>query len=92
MMKVFRWLAVLWGTLSLIGMAWISFSWFPVIAQPSANELGIAFMLFAFYGWPAWVALPVVLATQWQSISPAQRAITLAPLVGAVSLYLSARV
>ena len=82
-----RWLFLPWGCLACAVMIHYASGWFPRVHDPRSNELQLGFALGAFYGWPAWLALPVLATVERKSLPRWHIAVLLVPPIVAVSLY-----
>lgn len=91
LLPTFRWTMFAWGCAALFGMAYYAIRWLPRIDDAMANELGIGFMLCAFYGWPAWLALPVLAFASRKSMRAGTTVLLLAPVLVATLLFCVSR-
>ena len=92
MFVVVRWLAFAWGCLALCVMAYYAWQWLPQAHEGRSNEMALGFVMGAFWGWPAWLALPALAFLGRRSISRWQIFALLVPVVAAASLYIAAQV
>jgi hypothetical protein len=51
------------------------------------NEARLGTMLGLFYGWPAWLGLPLLVAAQWRTSPAWERAVLLSPPLFALVIY-----
>jgi hypothetical protein len=91
MLVAVRWLAFVWGCLALCVMVYYASQWLPHAHQGRSNEMALGFVIGAFYGWPAWLALPALAFLGRRSIPGWQVWSLLAPVVAAASLYIAAQ-
>lgn len=87
LLSVFRWSMFLWGCLALCGMCYYASQWLPRVDDITANELALGFALSSFYGWPAWLALPVLAIMSRKTLSRPKVALLLAPVAFAALLF-----
>jgi hypothetical protein len=87
LLPIFRWTMFVWGCAAFFGMAYYAVQWLPRIDDAMANELGIGFMLCAFYGWPTWLSLPVLAFASRKSMPAGTTALLLMPVVAATLLF-----
>jgi hypothetical protein len=91
MLSTVRWLAFAWGCLALCVMVYYAWQWLPQAQQGRSNEMALGFVLGAFYGWPAWLALPSLAFLGRRTVPRWQFFSLLAPAVAAACLYVAAQ-
>lgn len=83
-MKIIRWLTFIWGCLALLTMIYYVTQWVLQAGNPVRHELGIGVGFGLFYGWPAWVGLPVLAFLDRKELSSLGILYLLSPIALAV--------
>ena len=86
-LALLRWTAFLWGCFAVAVMVYYAVQWFPDAGNLSQNEMAMGFAIGAFYGWPAWLSLPVFVLAQWHDLKPVHRMLLVLPVVMALLLW-----
>ena len=89
LLSAIKWLAFVWGVLAAAAMCYYAVRWFPHTTDIRYNEMALGFTLGAFYGWPAWLALPAFVAAQRKELPRWQSLLLVAPVVIAAALYVA---